>query len=93
MNIEYTDYAQMKIAKRALSKNQVEDTLKNPDKIIGGGKGRKIAQKVMGKYLCGSFLKSMEIHIRLLRHITQSLKGTSDLYGNSIRSENRFDGY
>ena len=51
MNIEYTDYAQMKIAKRALSKNQVEDTLKNPDKIIGGGKGRKIAQKVMGKYL------------------------------------------
>lgn len=51
MIIEYTDYAEMKIMKRKLSKTQVEDVLKNPEKLVEGKKGRKIAQKIVGKYL------------------------------------------
>lgn len=51
MEIEYTDYSEMKIAKRELSKTQIGDVLKNPDKIVEGKLGRKISQKVVGKYL------------------------------------------
>lgn len=34
-----------------LSKSQIEDVLKDPNKILDGKDGRKIAQKVIGKYL------------------------------------------
>lgn len=51
MKVEYTDYAEVKIRKRNLSKTQIENVLKNPDKIIESDEGRKIAQKVVGKYL------------------------------------------
>ena len=47
MKIEYTEYAEMKIAKRELSKTQIENVLKNPDKILEGKYGRKIAQKIV----------------------------------------------
>ena len=51
MEISYTNYAEMKIEKRKLSKIQIEDVIKNPDKIVEGKRGRKIAQKIIGKYL------------------------------------------
>ena len=51
MKIEYTDYAEMKISKRNLSKNQIENVVKNSDKISEGKKGRKISQKLEGRYL------------------------------------------
>jgi len=51
MKIEYTDYAEIKIVKRKLSKPQIENVMKNPDKILDGKEGRKIAQKILGKYL------------------------------------------
>ena len=51
MRIEYTDYAEMKTAKRELSKTDIENTLENPDKLLEGKDGRKIAQKIIGKYL------------------------------------------
>ena len=51
MEIDYTNYAEMKIGKRKLPKTQIEDALKNPDKVMSGRKGRKIAQKIVGKYL------------------------------------------
>ena len=51
MKIGYTDYAEIKIQKRRLSKIQIENVLKSPDKILEGKEGRKIAQKTAGKYL------------------------------------------
>ncbi len=51
MKIEYTDYAEMKVGTRKLSKAQIGDVLKNPDRVVEGKKGRKVAQKVAGKYL------------------------------------------
>ena len=51
MEIIYTNYAEMKIEKRKLSKIQIEDVIKNPDKIVEGKRGRKIAQKIIGKYI------------------------------------------
>ena len=51
MKIEYTGYAEMKIRKRGLSKEQIENAIKNPDKILEGEEGRKIAQKSISGYL------------------------------------------
>ena len=51
MKIEYTDYAEVKIQKRGLSKSQIESVLTNPDKILDGDEGRKVAQKIIGKYI------------------------------------------
>ena len=51
MKINYTNYAEIKIQKRGLSKAHVENALKNPDKIIDAKEGRKIAQKAAGKHL------------------------------------------
>ena len=51
MEIEYTNYSEMRIEKRKLSKAQIEDVLRNPERVMAGAKGRKIAQKVLGKYL------------------------------------------
>ena len=46
MKIEYTDYAEMKIIKRKLSKSQIEDALKTPDKILDGKFGRKVLESI-----------------------------------------------
>ena len=51
MKIEYTDYADMKIQKRNLDKSYIENVLNKPDKILEVKDGRKIAQKVLGKYV------------------------------------------
>jgi len=51
MKIEYTDYAEVKIKKRELSKVQIESVLKSPDKLTEGSEGRRIAQKTIGKYI------------------------------------------
>ena len=51
MNVEYTNYAEMKIGKREFSKADIEIVLKNPDKVVPGKYGRMIVQKVIRKYL------------------------------------------
>lgn len=51
MEIEYAPHAEMKIAKRELSKIHIEKVLKNPDRILDGKERRKIAQKAIGEYL------------------------------------------
>lgn len=51
MRIDYTAYAEMKTAKREIARSKIEKTLKNPDKILDGKYGRKIAQKKIGKYV------------------------------------------
>ena len=52
MKIKYTIYAEMKIAKREISKTQIESTLKNPDKLLDAKEDRKIAQKLIEGQLC-----------------------------------------
>ena len=47
MKIVYTDYAEETISDRKISKKIIEDALKNPDEIIKGKRGRKIAHKVI----------------------------------------------
>jgi len=51
MKIAYTDYAEDTIIDRKISKNIIEDALKNPGEIIKGKKGRKIAHKIIGNKL------------------------------------------
>jgi len=46
MEIDYTDYSEMKIAKRKLSKAQVESVLKSPEKVIEGKKGRLLQHTI-----------------------------------------------
>jgi len=51
MEITYTSYAEDTINDRKISKEIIEDALKNPDEIIKGRKGRKIAHKIIGNKL------------------------------------------
>jgi len=51
MKIVYTDYAEDTIKDRKFSKEIIEDSLKNPDEIVKGKKGRKIAHKIIGNKL------------------------------------------
>lgn len=51
MKIEYTDYAEETILDRMLNKKYIEETLLEPDHVIEGKYGRKIAHKVYGTKL------------------------------------------
>lgn len=51
MQFDYTDHAEENIRERKLSKKVVEDVVINPEKIIEGRFGRKVAQKIVGDNL------------------------------------------
>ena len=51
MKIIYLDHAKQNINDRKISKGLIEDALTYPDEIIESKKGRKIAQKIIGKKL------------------------------------------
>lgn len=51
MEIVYTEYAEDTIRDRAIPKQFIEDALLNPDSVVEGKKGRKIAQKKVGEKL------------------------------------------
>ena len=51
MEIRYADHAEEGTADREISKQLVEKALNNPDEIIQGKKGRKIAHKLFGERL------------------------------------------
>ncbi|MBI2583949.1 MAG: DUF4258 domain-containing protein [Candidatus Aenigmarchaeota archaeon] len=51
MKFDYTEHVEEIITERKLSKQIVEDIIKNPDKVIDSRLGRKIAQKVIGNKL------------------------------------------
>ena len=51
MEFDYTDHAEENITERKLSKKVIEDAVKNPDQILDGKFGRKIAQKIISKKL------------------------------------------
>ncbi len=51
MNITYTDYAEETLKVREISKDEVEFALLNPEEIVEGKEGRKIAHKMSGNKL------------------------------------------
>ncbi len=51
MNITYTGYAEEALKAREISKDEVEFALLNPEEIVEGKEGRKIAHKMSGNKL------------------------------------------
>ena len=49
--IYFHEHAEEKMIRRGISKQLALETLKNPEKVIEGKYGRKIAQKVFGGFL------------------------------------------
>jgi len=48
LEIIYTDHAEEEIEKRAMKKEDIEDTLNNPDIVLQGRGNKKIAFKKIG---------------------------------------------
>lgn len=51
MKIAFHAHAVEKLAKRNLDKSSIEEVINNPDSVVEGRYGRKIAQKVYGRYV------------------------------------------
>ncbi len=51
MKITFHPHAIDKLKKRNIKQETVEEAIKNPDSVSDGKFGRKIAQKVYGRYL------------------------------------------
>ena len=51
MEIRYADHAEEGMTDREISKQLVEKALNNPDDVVQGKKGRKIAHKLVGERL------------------------------------------
>jgi hypothetical protein len=49
--IRFHEHAEEKMRRREISKQLTLETLKNPEAVTEGKYGRKIAQKVIGRYL------------------------------------------
>ncbi|MDP2744328.1 MAG: DUF4258 domain-containing protein [Dehalococcoidia bacterium] len=51
MQFDYTDHAEENIGERGLSKQVIESAVTNPDEVVEGSLGRKIAHKMIGTKL------------------------------------------
>ena len=51
MGWRWTDHIEMQLVERKISKELVETTLNNPDKVVTGKKNRRIYQKMIGDKL------------------------------------------
>ena len=51
MKISFHAHAIEKLAKRNLDKSLIKEGINNPDRVVEGRSGRKIAQKVYGRYV------------------------------------------
>ena len=72
MKIIYTDYAEETINDRKISKELVENALKNPDEIVEGKKNRKIAHKVINaKLLRMVFETGKKVYIAITAYYAQ----------------------
>ena len=60
MKFVYTNHAIENITERKISRIIVEETIRNPDKVIISKKSRKIAQKVIGNRLLRVIYKEAE---------------------------------
>jgi len=51
MKVIYTDYSESAILDRNIDKDVIKDAISNPDELLEGKKGRKIAHKIVGDRL------------------------------------------
>jgi len=49
--IRLTEHARFRMMRYQISEEEVTACLRNPDKVVGGYKGRKIAHKVKNRYV------------------------------------------
>ncbi|MBA7546640.1 hypothetical protein ES705_39032 [subsurface metagenome] len=65
-SIVFHPHAKEKMNKRGISKNAILETLKSPKEVVNGGYGRKIAQKVFGRYLIRVIFEEYEDYILVI---------------------------
>jgi transcriptional regulator NrdR family protein len=73
MEINYTNYSEETIIDRKIDKRDIEGALRNPDEIVEGKTGRKIAHKIIGdKLLRVVFEKDVNTYIVITAYYTQA---------------------
>ena len=60
MKILYTAYAEEALRDREISKEKIELTLINPEKVVDGKKDRKIAHRIFGDKLLRVIFETVE---------------------------------
>ena len=64
--IRFHEHAEEKMRRRGISKEVALKTLENSEEVIDGKYGRKIAQKVFGKYLLRVIFEEHENYILVI---------------------------
>jgi len=59
--IRLTVHARLRMMRYQLSDEEVIECLRNPDKVVGGYKGRRIAHKVKNKYVIRAIYEENEL--------------------------------
>ena len=59
-------YALYKMQKRNINRQKVQKTLEKPDSVVSGKWGRKIAQKIYGRYLIRVIFEEQEDKILVI---------------------------
>ena len=67
MEVEYLDHADDGLKDRKIPKLLIEESLLNPDEIIEGKKGRKIAHQIVGNKLLRIIF---EVHEKAYKVVT-----------------------
>ncbi|MEE8403608.1 MAG: DUF4258 domain-containing protein [Candidatus Hydrothermarchaeaceae archaeon] len=66
MKIIFHPHAIIKLAERNLDKSMVEEGINNPDRVLDGRHGRRIAQKVYGRYVLRIVYEEHKAHILVI---------------------------
>jgi hypothetical protein len=61
--IRLTGHARSRMMRYQIDEKEVFECLRNPDKIVGGYKGRRIAHKVRNKYVIRAIYEENELII------------------------------
>ena len=59
--IRLTVHARLRMMRYRISREEVTACLRNPDKVIGGYKGKKIAHRVKNKYVIRAIYEENEL--------------------------------
>ena len=60
MEISFHPHASEKLKERRIKGSIVEDVIRNPDSVVDGKLGRKIAQKSFGRYIIRAIYEERE---------------------------------
>jgi len=66
MKVILHPHAIKKLTKRNLKKSTIEEGINKPDRVLDGRHGRKIAQKVYGRYVLRIVYEEHEKHILVI---------------------------